>query len=163
MFSMWILAKYAVILRVVGMNCTRDGAVVERSRNEWKPRRSDFKKIRSSLQSESHRSTPLRSHTLIVSNRFCHDRFISEPAAIKIIWLRARARYYCWRVSFGPRAACCWPLLYRDIRTDQRDGLWDLCTNQFLQNAGDFSQGSVQARHFVTGPLATVLPLLLLY
>ncbi len=33
MFNMWILAKYAVILRVVGMNCTLDGAVVE-----WKLR-----------------------------------------------------------------------------------------------------------------------------
>ncbi len=30
MFNMWILAKYVVILRVVGMKCTRDGAVVER-------------------------------------------------------------------------------------------------------------------------------------
>ncbi len=120
-----------------------------------------FKK--SAPRSSPNHTAPLRSHTLIVSNRFCHDRFISEPAAIEIVWLRARARYYCWRVSFGPRAACCRPLLYRDIRTDQRDGLWDLCTNLFLQNAGDFSQGSVQARHFVTGPLATVLPLLLLY
>ncbi len=27
----------------------------------------------------------------------------SEPAAIKIIWLRAQARYYCWRARFGPR------------------------------------------------------------
>ncbi len=77
-------------------------------------------KISAPPSSPNH-TTPLRSHTLIVSNCFCHDRFISEPAAIKIIWLRARARYYCWRVSFGPRAACCWPLLYRDIRTDQRD------------------------------------------
>lgn len=39
----------------------------------------------------------------------------------------------------------------------------DMYTNLFLQNAGDFSQGSVQAGHFVAGPLATVLPLLLLY
>ncbi len=57
----------------------------------------------------------LRSHTLIVSNCCCHDRSISEPAAIKIIWLRARARYYCWRASFGPRATCCRTLFYRVI------------------------------------------------
>ncbi len=54
--------------------------VVERSWNEWKPRRSDFYKIRSLLQSKSH---ALRSHTLIVSNCYCHDRFISEPSAFK--------------------------------------------------------------------------------
>ncbi len=33
MFKMWILAKYAVLLPAVGMNCTRDGAVVERVKN----------------------------------------------------------------------------------------------------------------------------------
>ncbi len=34
MFNMGILAKYAVILWAVGMNCTRDGVVVERSWSE---------------------------------------------------------------------------------------------------------------------------------
>ncbi len=52
------------------------------------------------------KSTPhsIQNHTaltLIVSNRCCHDRSISEPAAIKIIWLRARARNYCWRAKYG--------------------------------------------------------------
>ncbi len=61
--------------------------------------------------------TPLHSslcsHTLVVSNYCCHDRSISEPAAIKIIWLWTRARYYCWQASFGLWAACCRPLGYR--------------------------------------------------
>ncbi len=65
----WILAKYAVILRAVGMNCTRDGAVVEHSWSEWKPRRSDFYKIRTSLHSKLHRSTP-RSTLLMYSGGF---------------------------------------------------------------------------------------------
>ncbi len=49
------------------------------------------------------------AHTLIVNNCFCHDRSISEPAAIKIIWLWAWARNDCWRIkmSFSPRATCC--------------------------------------------------------
>ncbi len=38
------------------------------------------------------------AHTLIESNCCCHDRSISEPAAIKIIWPRARARNYCCRL-----------------------------------------------------------------
>ncbi len=42
MFNMCILAKYAVILRVVGMNCNRDGAPT-------------FKKS-AQIQSKSHRS-----------------------------------------------------------------------------------------------------------
>ncbi len=52
------------------------------------------------------------AHTLIVINCCCHDRSISEPATIKIIWLRAQARNDCWRVSFGPRATFCRPLVY---------------------------------------------------
>ncbi len=34
------------------------------------------------------------AHTLIMSNCCCHDRSISESAAIKIIWLWAQARNY---------------------------------------------------------------------
>ncbi len=60
------------------------------------------------------------AQTLIVSNCSCHDRSISVPAAIKIMW--ARARYYCWRASF----ACCRPLLYRLL-------LWCFCISFKLQ------------------------------
>ncbi len=89
MFNMWILAKYAVILRVIGMNCTHDGAVVERSWSEWKPRCSDFLKIRSSLQSKSHRSTPRSAPILWLWVTVAVMTSISELVAIKIIWLRA--------------------------------------------------------------------------
>ncbi len=65
----------------LALNCTRDGAVVFRLLAPV-------------------RITP---DTLIVSNFCCHDRSISEPAAFKITWLRARARNDCWRASFGPR------------------------------------------------------------
>ncbi len=75
MFNMWILAKYRVILRAVGINC------IHSSQNHTAP-------------------LPLHSHTLIESNCCCHNESISEPATIKIIWLRAWARYYCWRASF---------------------------------------------------------------
>ncbi len=105
----WILAKYEVILRVVGMNCTRGGALLERV----KTTALRLLKKKSLLP---FKITPLlirSAHTLIVSNCCCHERSISEPAAIKIMWLRqARARYYCWWASFGPRAACCRPLPY---------------------------------------------------
>ncbi len=47
-------------------------------------------------------NSALRSRTRIVINYCCHDRSISEPAAIKIIWLRVRARYYCWRAKIRP-------------------------------------------------------------
>jgi len=84
MFNTWIQSTYAVILRVVGMNCTRDGASEKRD-------------------VLNHRIRPL---ILIVSNCCCHDRSISEPAAIKIIRLQARARMSVTVL------ACCRPLLY---------------------------------------------------
>ncbi len=58
------------------MNCTRDGAVVERVKTMM------LRLLKNPLLA------PFTiTHTPIVSNCFCHDRFISEPAAIKIIWL----------------------------------------------------------------------------
>ncbi len=57
---------------------------------------------------------PLRSHTLIVSNCCCHDGSISEPDIIKIMWLRARARYYCWWDSFG------WTACYRPLPSTRK-------------------------------------------
>ncbi len=79
---MYILAKYAVTLRVVGMNCTWWWSALGASENHGV---QTFKKY---IQITLLHST-LRSYTLIVSNCCCHDRSILEPAAIKIIQLRA--------------------------------------------------------------------------
>ncbi len=82
MFNTWILSKYAVILRAIGLELyswwSSGGALLERVKTTTVP--------------TCKKSTPhsIQNHTaltLIVSNRCCHDRSISEPAAIKIIWL----------------------------------------------------------------------------
>ncbi len=67
--------------------------VVEYSWSEWKPRRSDFKKICSSLTPLHY---PLRSaHTLILSNCCCHDFQNNLAAGMGQILLLGS--------SFGPR------------------------------------------------------------
>ncbi len=91
------------MLRAVGMNCTRDGAVVERVKT------TTLRLFKKTLLAPV-KITPLHSHTLIVSNCCCHDRFISEPAAMKIIWMRAR----------GPPIAVTTALLHHALNlTDQ--------------------------------------------
>ncbi len=66
MFNMWILAKYAVILRVVGMNCTRDGA----SENHDAP---TFKKS-TPRSSQNHTA----SLTYSATNQMFRARFLKE-------------------------------------------------------------------------------------
>ncbi len=113
MLNTWILSKYAVIAYygAVALVMERWWSALGPDENHNAP---TFKKSAPcSIQNRS-APLPLSAHTLIESTGCCHDRSISEPAAIKIIWLRAPVRYYFWRASSGPRAACCRPLMYSD-------------------------------------------------
>ncbi len=60
------------------MNCTQDGggALLKRMKTTM------LRLLKNPLLAPV-KITPLRSHTLIVSNCYCHDRFISEPSAFK--------------------------------------------------------------------------------
>ncbi len=97
MFTTLILSKCGVILRAVGLELYSwwsggGGALLE-----W-VKTTTFQLLKNPLL------TPFRITPLILwlSNFCCHDRSISEPAAIKIIWLLAWARNYCWRASLLP-------------------------------------------------------------
>ncbi len=104
--AMWIFAKYTVILRAVCLELyswwSSGGTFLERVKT------TTFRLLINPLLA------PFRITLLILWLwvTSCHDRSISEPAAIKIIWPPPRARYYCWRASFGLRVACFRPLRY---------------------------------------------------
>ncbi len=82
MFNMWILAKYAVILQAVGMNCTRDGALLERVKNHDAP---TFKiSAPPSIQNYT-APLPLRSHTLMGSIVFF--RIAPLASGVDMVWV----------------------------------------------------------------------------
>ncbi len=76
MFNTWILSKYAVILKAIGLELyswwSGGGALLEQVKITM------FWLLKNPIQNHT-------AHTLIVSNCCCHDGSISEPAAIKTL------------------------------------------------------------------------------